>query len=85
MPHGLPTLVVQLEEAVATATYYPDNGEVVVDEGSILVTNEQSKDKYPDIEEARQKLLEEGVIAEKEGTLQFVQPYTFIPKRADST
>ena len=78
-------LHLQLEEAVATATYYPDNGEVVVDEGSILVTNEQSKDKYPDIEEARQKLLEEGVIAEKEGTLQFVQQYTFIPKRADST
>ena len=78
-------LHMQLEEAIATATYYPDNGEVVVDEGSILVTNEQSKDKYSDIEEARQKLLDEGVIAEKEGTLQFVQSYTFIPKRADST
>ncbi|MDD3368852.1 MAG: DUF262 domain-containing protein [Lachnospiraceae bacterium] len=61
-----------------------DDGSVEVDIGSQLAKPENI-DKYPEIEEIRQDLLDDEIIAEVDGKLQFVKPYVFYSKYAKAT
>ncbi len=61
-----------------------DDGSVEIDVGTTIVTKEVD-DKDSDIFELRQSLLEDGIIAEQDGVLQFVRPYTFYSKFSNST
>ncbi len=60
-----------------------DDGSVEIDVGTTLV--KETDDKDPDLAEQRQSLLEDGIIAEQDGVLQFVKPYTFYSKYSNST
>lgn len=42
-------------------------------------------DKDSDIFELRQSMIEDGIIAEQDGILQFTKPYTFYSKFSNST
>lgn len=61
-----------------------DDGSVEIDVGSRLAHYENAEN-FPDVEEARQELLEEGIIAEIDGVLQFVKPYMIYSKFVNST
>lgn len=61
-----------------------DDGSVEIDTGSQLASYENA-DNYPEIEDIRSDLLEDGVIAEVDNVLQFVKPYTVYSKFAGST
>lgn len=76
----------KLGDAFAIGVLYPDNGNVKVEKGSVLNMSFNKPDSYPEVEEARQQLLEEGILAyNANGALEFVQPYIFYCKRAKST
>lgn len=68
----------------ATGFLYLDNGSVEVDVGSELYKFENAEN-YPEIEDIRQELLDENVIAEIEGVLCFVKPYVFYSKLSNFT
>ena len=73
-------------EATAIATFYPDNGSVEVEKGSTLNMSFANAEAYPEIEDLRQQLIEDGVLGyNNAGILEFLQNYTFYPKRAKST
>lgn len=61
-----------------------DDGSVEIDVGSQLAKFDTAEN-YGDIEDIRQELLEEGVIAETENGLQFIKPYTVYSKFSNST
>lgn len=61
-----------------------DDGSVEIDVGSELAFFENAEN-YPEIEETRQELLDDGIIAELDGVLQFVKPYTVYSKFANYT
>lgn len=68
----------------ATGFLYLDNGSVEIDVGSELYKFENAEN-YPEIEDIRQELLEEKVIADTEGALRFVEPYVFYSKLSNFT
>lgn len=83
--HGI-TIYCSYADAMAIGVYYPENGSVTVEEGTILSSSFPNKDSYPEIEEFRQQLIDNGVIARNsKGELEFITPYTFYPKKANST
>lgn len=61
-----------------------DTGSIEVDIGSQLAKYD-SFENYVEIEEERQRLLEEGIVAEIDGCLQFIKPYIFYPKNSKSS
>lgn len=61
-----------------------DDGSVEIDTGSQLAKHENAEN-FPEIEDIRQELLDEEIIAEIDGVLQFVKPYTVYSKFANST
>lgn len=71
--------------AKVDALYYPDNGSVEIIEGSILNTKFPTAEKYPEIEEQRQDLIDEGIIEKIDNELMFIKSYIFYPKRAKDT
>lgn len=74
------------QEGYAIGTFYPDNGSIEVLESSILNTAFATPEKYPIVEEQRQELLEEGVIAYNDKQqLVFTQNHTFYSQKKGST
>lgn len=61
-----------------------DDGSVEIDVGSQLATYDNAEN-YAEIEDIRQELLEEGIIAELDNGLQFVKPHTIYSKFSNST
>ena len=79
-------MVIDCQEGYALGTFFPDNGSIEVLESSILNTAFPTSDKYPWIEEQRQQLLEDGVIAYNDShQLVFTQNYTFYSQMKGST
>lgn len=71
-------VVIDCQEGYAIGTFYPDNGSIEVLESSVLNTAFSTPEKYPWVEEQRQELLEDGVIAYNDKhQLVFIQNYTF--------
>lgn len=68
----------------ATGFLYLDNGSVEVDVGSELYKFENAE-SYPEIEDIRQELIEEKIIAETETGSYFAQPYVFYSKLSNFT
>ena len=79
-------IFIQNDDAYAIALYYPDNGNVEIEAGSTLNMSFATPEVYPEIEELRQQLFDDGIIAPNaDGNLEFQQSYTFYPRRAKST
>lgn len=75
---------INANNVLAKGYLYLDNGSVEIDVGSELYKFENAEN-YPEIEEIRQELLEDKVIAESEGRLIFVKPYVFYSKLSNFT
>ena len=73
------------EGAKTDAIYYPDNGSVEILEGSIINTTFETADKYPDVEAARQELIDNGIVEQIDNDYVFVKSYTIFSKRANDT
>lgn len=61
-----------------------DDGSVEIDVGSQLATHDRAE-HFAEIEDIRQELIDEGIVAELENGLQFVKPYTVYTKYSNST
>jgi len=73
-------------DASAVGVLYPDNGSVKVEKGTVLNMLQNKVELYPEVEELRQQLIEDGVLAyNSNGSLEFIQPYIFYSKRSNST
>jgi uncharacterized protein with ParB-like and HNH nuclease domain len=71
-------VVLDCQDGFAVGTFYPDNGSIEVLESSILNTAFPTPEKYPWIDEERQKLIEDGIIAfNDKHQLVFVKNYMF--------
>lgn len=77
-------ILINANNIKATGFLYLDNGSVEIDVGSELYKFENAEN-YPEIEDIRQELLEEKVIADTEGVLCFVEPYVFYSKLSNFT
>ena len=79
-------VVIDCQEGYAIGTFYPENGSIEVLESSVLNTAFSTPEKYPWVEEQRQELLEDGVIAYNDKhQLVFMQNYTFYTQIKGST
>lgn len=79
-------VVIDFQECYARAHYYPDNGSIEVLESSVLNTAFSTPEKYTWVEEQRQELLEDGIIAYNDKhQLVFMQSYTFYTQIKGST
>ncbi len=79
-------VVIDSQEGYAIGTFYPDNGSIEVFESSVLNTAFSTPEKYSWVEEQRQELLEDGVIAYNDKhQLVFMQNYTFYTQIKGST
>lgn len=70
---------------LATGYFYEDDGSVEIEEGSMLNSSFENYASYPDVEDLRQELLEEGIIAETDKGTFFIKNYVFHPKMVGST
>ena len=71
---------------LAIGTFYPDNGSIEVLESSVLNTAFSTPEKYPWVEEQRQELLDDGIIAYNDKhQLVFIQNHTFYTQMKGST
>lgn len=70
---------------VATAYLYEDNGSVEIEEGSILNTAFDNASSYPEIEDVRNELLEDGILVEKEEGMVFAKNYIVHSKMSKAT
>lgn len=61
-----------------------DDGSVEIDVGSQLAMFENAEN-YAEIEDVRQELLEDGIVAELDNGLQFIKPYTIYSKYTNYT
>lgn len=61
-----------------------DDGSVEIDVGSQLSMFDKA-DNYPDIEDIRQSLIDDGIVAEIDSVLQFVKPHTIYSRFANAT
>ena len=79
-------VVIDCQEGYAIGTFYPDNGSIEVFESSVLNTAFSTPEKYPWVEEQRQELLDDGVIAfNDKHQLVFMHNYTFYTQIKGST
>lgn len=62
-----------------------EDGSVEIDIGSQLDMTYDKVEDYPEIEEMRQELIDDGIIAEIDGKMEFVKPYTIYSKTKAST
>lgn len=69
---------------VAKGYLYLDDGSVEIDVGSQLASFENAEN-HAEIEDMRQELLEEGIIAELENGLQFLKPHIIYSRFVNST
>ena len=68
----------------ASGFLYLDNGSVEIDVGSELYEFENAEN-YPEIEDIRQELIDEKVVADMDGVLCFMKPYIFYSKLRNFT
>lgn len=79
-------VVIDCQEGYAIGTFYPDNGSIEVLESSVLNTAFSTPEKYPWVEEQRQELLDDGIIAYNDKhQLVFIQNHTFYTQMKGST
>jgi len=79
-------VVIDCQEGCATGTFYPDNGSIEVLESSVLNTAFSTPEKYPWVEDQRQELMDDGVIAYNDKQqLVFTQNYTFYAQMKGAT
>lgn len=79
-------VVIDCQEGYAIGTFYPDNGSIEVLESSVLNTVFSTAEKYPWIEEQRQELLDDGIIAYNDKQqLVFVRNHTFYAQMKGAT
>lgn len=76
---------IDYQDAYAEGCYYPDNGSVEILEGSSLYMNLPSPESYPEIEELRTDLKDEGILQECNQQLVFATNHFFYPKRVNAT
>ena len=69
----------------AEAIFYPDNGSVEILQGSDVCPSGNNSELYPDVEEIRQYLIDEGIIVDTGNGMRFSQNYTFYSKRTNAT
>lgn len=72
------------DRIVAEAKFYLDNGAVEIYESSELCDFDY-EDKYPEIDQERQNLLEDGFVYDDNGRLVFKKDYTMYSKKLNST
>ncbi len=77
-------IFIKINEVNAKAYLSLDDGSVEIDVGS-RVASYDNAESFPDVEDLRMELIEDGVICELEGVLQFVKPYTMYPKISNAT
>ncbi|MBR5041096.1 MAG: DUF4357 domain-containing protein [Clostridiales bacterium] len=77
-------IVLECRDAIATGYLSLEDGSVEIDVGSSLVARDDAE-SFPSVEEIRQELLEDEIIAEIDGKLQFVKPYIFYSSQKNST
>jgi len=77
-------IYIRVNGIVAKAFFYLDDGSVEIDTGAQLYIFENSEN-YPEVEDYRQDLIDDGVIAEIDGILQFVKPHFVYAKKAKYT
>ena len=77
-------IYLEYNDALATGHISFEDGSVEVDAGSILGTREDPNN-FPTVEDMRQELIDDGVVAELDGKLQFVKPYVFYSSFKNST
>lgn len=78
-------IYLETNNILATGKLYEDDGSVEIDEGSMLNTKFDNAVAYPDIEDLRQELIDEGVVGETEAGLCFLKNYIFYPHSVNST
>ena len=76
---------IDTDSVVAKGYYYPDNGCVEILAGSQLCTDYGNSEAYPEVEQQRNELLEEGCIAEQDSKLIFTANHFVYSKRANAT
>ena len=77
-------IFIKVNGVTAKGFFSLDDGSVEIDVGSQLAFHERAE-HFADIENLRQELIEEGVVAEVDNVLQFVKPYTVYTKFSNST
>lgn len=77
-------IFIKVNGVTAKGFFSLDDGSVEIDVGSQLAFHERAE-HFADIENLRQELIEEGVVAEVDNVLQFVKPYTIYTKFSNST
>ncbi|MBR5874733.1 MAG: DUF262 domain-containing protein [Oscillospiraceae bacterium] len=77
-------IYIRVNGIVAKAFFSLDDGSVEIDTGSQLYKFE-NVENYPDIEDIRQELFDDGIIAEIDGVLQFVKPYIIYSRMSNYT
>lgn len=78
-------IYIDANDLLAFGYFYEDDGSVEIQEGSKLNCSFENFASYSDVEDARQELLEDGVIGEKEDGMYFLKDYIFHPKMMNST
>lgn len=78
-------IYLRVNNILATGKFYEDDGSVEIDEGSMLNTDYENASSYPEIEDARQELIADGIIGETDGGLSFLKSYIFYPHSSNST
>ena len=75
---------IQNDEIFALANYYPDSKSLEVESDSQLFSGLSEEFQDPQIEELRMELIDQEILAEKNGKLVFVQDYTFDSKKVNA-
>lgn len=78
-------IYIDSNELIATAYIYEDDGSVEIEEGSMLNTTFENGSNYPDVEDMRADLLEDGIIVENEKSMVFAKNYIIHSKMANTT
>ena len=75
---------IQNDEIFALANYYPDSKSLEVESDSQLFMGLSEENQDSQIEELRMELIDQEVLAEKNGKLVFLQDYTFDSKKVNA-
>lgn len=78
------TIFIKTNNTYAKAFFSLNDGSVEIDIGSQLFKFENIEN-YQDVEDIRQELIDEGIVAEIDNTLQFVKPYIVYSKIKNHT
>ncbi len=77
-------IYIRINGITAKAFFSLDDGSVEIDTGSQLYKFENAEN-YPEIEDIRQELIEDGIVAEIDGALQFIKPHIIYSRMSNYT